>query len=98
MNTITKSDLKIGDDVIFKWNGYHGDGPNSIWDGHIIQISENSICIFILYGHHSTTEDVVFEDILAVYAKDGEYQKIKNYIGNGYLTLAGQEYLKEVDE
>lgn len=97
MNIVTISDLKIDDQILFNWAGYHGDEDKNenVWNGHIVYIKGNMICVSILYGYKSTSEDVDFNDVLAVYDKNGEGVKIKSYVGPSRLTEHGKKWIEE---
>ncbi len=70
-------EFKKGDAVAFLW-GY-SDDPQEIWVVKIEEVMEERVFLVILYGHHSCSEFIPFEDILAIGDMENGDTRISNY-------------------
>jgi len=73
-------DLKKGDYIAFGFN-YHGGKPDEIIVDNITEIYQEKFLVHFLYGHHSLSEYVKKEDILAIGNNDSGKTSIKGWSG-----------------
>lgn len=88
-------EIKIGDNILFLWNGWRSDEEESIFDGTVISINKNQVTVSILYGYKSSTEDVKMDKVIAIYDPKGSYNKFEGYSGNGFVTEVGKKWIVE---
>lgn len=71
------SSLKNGEQVVFK---IYSDilERKTPMDGTVIYVKNNKVCVSYLYGYQSRTDDIPFEDMLAVYNPKGELMHFEN--------------------
>ncbi|HPD81566.1 MAG TPA: hypothetical protein PK357_00515 [Candidatus Pacearchaeota archaeon] len=63
--------LAKGDYIAFGFN-YNGGEPNEIIVDNITEIYEHKVLVHFLYGHHSLSEFIKKEDILAIGNSQGK--------------------------
>lgn len=79
----TIEDLTEGDYIAFGFN-YNGGEPNEIIVDNLTKIYENEVLVHFLYGHHSLSEFVKKEDILAI-GNSGAKGIIPGWSGTYYI-------------
>lgn len=75
----TVADLKSGDYIAFGFN-FHGGTPNEIWVTNITTINDGNFVVHFMYGHHSLSEIIKPEGVLAIGNPDSK-TKIKGWGG-----------------
>lgn len=74
------NELTEKDHIAFGFN-YNGGTPNEIMVSKITSIEEDGMClVHFTYGHHSLSELIMPDNILAIGNMDGKY-KIKGWSG-----------------
>lgn len=82
------SELPKDSKVLFRVDPYY-QGNKSIYQGFAIIIYDHmpKICVSYLEGYKSRVDDIPYEDMIAVYDKDGPKQDIEGWKGNGYYLI-----------
>lgn len=88
----TIDSLKKGDYIAFGFN-YNGGKPNEIIVDNITEIIEDLFIIHFTYGHHSLSEVIKKEDILAIGDLEGT-DKISGWVGN--YNILQKEKLEKI--
>lgn len=83
------SSLQENEQVVFKVDPYHNN-EKRVFDGSVIYVSPDrkQVCVCYLEGYKSRTDDIPYEDMLAVYDKEGNYMKFDNISGPSRKLVA----------
>jgi hypothetical protein len=90
----TIENLKSGDYIAFGFN-YNGGEPKEIMVSNITSVSDYGILVHFMYGHHSLSEYVKKENIIAIGNPEGK-SKIRGWNGNFDVVNRNHKLINEV--
>lgn len=77
-----KSNLKVGDAILYKWCYNHGDPQEKVWIETITSIfKDGEYLVCMLYGYKSVNEWIKPENIIAKVEKTKNSKKYDNIDG-----------------
>jgi hypothetical protein len=89
----TLKDLKDGDYIAFAWQ-WNGDREKEVWVSNITTRQKGYSVVHFLYGHHSISEIIKDEEVIAIGNPDGT-AKMPGWRGSFDVLLPDHELLKE---
>ena len=89
--------LKCGDYIAFGFN-YNGGEPDEIIVSNITYIAENGLLCHFLYGHHSLSEIVKIDDVLAIGNNKEGKVKLRGYSGKFTVVKRNELLNKNIEK
>jgi len=84
-----RSKVREGSQVLWVYRG-------NVEDGNVVIRAGDRLCLCWLDGHSSRNDDVMVDEVLAVFDKRArETVEIFPFSGRGHMTVAGQQWLKD---